>query len=297
MHSHVADNSTPAANQPRFQGGGTHNTVTRLIKLAGSVIYFLGITIWRKAQQLQGKPIPGSLVVLCYHAIPQRQRARFGRQMDLLQQYARPTRIDVETPMAVGEHYAAVTFDDAYQSAVENALPELRARNIPCTVFVVSHQPAHSPWWAGTDGYDREDKFVTEEQLANLPSELVTIGSHTMTHARLPALSEEMARQELFGSRQFLEQAIRREIRLFAFPHGAFSSALVTWCREAGYKRVFSTDPTTTVSNLPEYVTGRVAADATDWMLEFRLKVLGAYHWLAVAYKIKRRVRAKLKSC
>jgi peptidoglycan/xylan/chitin deacetylase (PgdA/CDA1 family) len=294
MRSHVVVGLNSAASQAEYRVAA-YKTVARFVKLVGSLIWHIGTVIWRTMRQLQGKPIPGSLVVLCYHAIPQNQRARFGRQMDLLRQYTKPTRADVETPLLAGERYAAVTFDDGYQSTVENALPELKARNIPCTLFVVSHLPGHSPWWSGTEGYDREDKFVTAEQLVNLPSELVTIGSHTMTHPNLAVLSEEMAKRELFESRQLLQQTLRREIRLFAFPHGAFNDALVTWCREAGYQRVFSGEPTMTFSNVPEYVTGRVIVDPTDWDLEFRLKVLGAYQWLPVAYGIKRKVRTMLQ--
>jgi hypothetical protein len=69
----------------------------------------------------------------------------------------------------------------------------------------------------------------------------------------------------------------------------------VTWCREAGYQRVFSIEPTVTVTKSAEYVTGRVVADSTDWTLEFRLKVLGAYRWLPAAYRIKRKLRVMLK--
>ena len=273
----------------------TYKEVDRRVKLVGSLVWHIGAVVRTKVRRLQGKPIPGSLVVLCYHAVPQNQRTRFGRQMDLLRQYATPTRADVDTPLLPGERYAAVTFDDGYQSTVENALPELKARNIPCTLFVVSHLPGHSPWWSGTEGYDREDKFTTAEQLVNLPGELVTIGSHTMTHPNLSALCEEMAKRELFESRQVLQEILHREITLLAFPHGAFNDVLVTWCREAGYQRVFSGEPTMTFSNLPEYVTGRVVADPTDGDLEFRLKVLGAYQWLTIVYRLKRKVHARLK--
>jgi peptidoglycan/xylan/chitin deacetylase (PgdA/CDA1 family) len=270
-------------------------TGIRLAKLAGSFACHVVTIISRQIRRLQVKPIPGTLVVLCYHAVPTRHRARFARQMDLLRQYARPTHADVQTPLHYGEHYAAVTFDDAYQSTVVNALPELKARNIPCTLFVVSHLPGHSPWWSGTEGYDREDKFVTTEQLSEMPKDLVTIGSHSMTHRSLPVLSEEMAKRELVESRQLLQQITLQEVELFAFPHGAFSNAVVNWCRETGYRRVFSIEPTMAVSNSPEYVTGRVIADPTDWELEFRLKVLGAYRWLPLIYRLKRKFRAVLE--
>jgi hypothetical protein len=66
-------------------------------------------------------------------------------------------------------------------------------------------------------------------------------------------------------------------------------------CREAGYQRVFSIEPTMTVSNSPEYVTGRVIADPTDWDCEFRLKVLGAYRWLPMVCRMNRKIRSILK--
>jgi hypothetical protein len=42
------------------------------------------------------------------------------------------------------------------------------------------------------------------------------------------------------------------------------------------------------------YVTGRVVADPTDWDCEFRLKVLGAYRWLPIIYRVKQKVFPRL---
>ena len=136
---------------------------------------------------------------------------------------------------------------------------------------------------------------MTAEQLQKLPSDLVAIGSHTMTHPCLPVLSEDDAKRELAGSRKNLEKILRREVRLFSFPHGAFNGQLINWCREAGYERVFTISPTMAFSDPREYVTGRVLADATDWNLEFCLKVLGAYRWLPHAFRWKHRILRGLK--
>ena len=44
---------------------------------------------------------------------------------------------------------AAITFDDAYAGAMENALPELISRGLPATVFVVSGARSEQTfWWA-----------------------------------------------------------------------------------------------------------------------------------------------------
>ena len=81
-----------------------------------------------------------------------------------------------------------------------------------------------------------------------------------------------------------------REIRLFSFPYGAENDRLVDLCREAGYERVFTILPRLALLDPQEYVTGRVVVDPTDWPLEFRLKLLGAYRWLPRAFAWKRKL-------
>jgi peptidoglycan/xylan/chitin deacetylase (PgdA/CDA1 family) len=216
--------------------------------------------------------------------------------MDLLLHLAKPLRGDVRITPLAGKHYAAITFDDAFQSVVANALPELKKRGIPSILFIVSGAVGLFPPWLSdqNNGCDSSERIMTAEQLRELPSDLVAIGSHTMTHPRLTSLCEEDAKREIAGSRKQLEGMLRRPVRLFSFPHGEFNESLVGWCREEGYDRVFTTLPTMAFSDSSEYVTGRVWADPTDWNLEFRLKVLGAYRWLPQAFVWKRKIRTVL---
>ena len=37
-----------------------------------------------------------------------------------------------------------------------------------------------------------------------------------------------------------------------------------------------------------EFVVGRVATDPGDWPIEFRLKLMGAYRWIAFAHAFTR---------
>src|SRR5271157_2470642 len=131
---------------------------------------------------------------------------------------------------------------------------------------------------------------MSTDQLRKLPSDLVTVGSHTMTHPILLSLNEEDVRRELSGSRAQLEKILNKEIKLFSFPHGAFNAKLIEWCREAGYERVFTILPTLAFSDPQEFVSGRVSVEPTDWPLEFRLKLLGAYRWLPLAFALKRKI-------
>ncbi len=264
-----------------------YKMLVRIMAFAGSFVYYACASTRRTIRRAAGKPLPATITVLCYHAVAAKHRKRFARQLDWVQSHARAVRPDAEFPIASG-HHIAITFDDGYQSVVENAFPELKLRNIPCAMFVVSHQLGQSPWWSGTEGFDSDDKFLIPEQLLNVPSDLVTIGSHTMTHPDLTAVPQSQARREIWDSRDALQRCLHRPVQLMAFPHGRYNETLVGWCRDAGYERVFSSEPTS--FNSSTYVVGRVMVDPSDWAFEFRLKASGAYEWLPVAFRIKRKM-------
>jgi peptidoglycan/xylan/chitin deacetylase (PgdA/CDA1 family) len=266
----------------------------RLIKLIGSLVYFFLQTTLNAVRRAFGKPIPGTLVILCYHAIPRRHRSRFGKQMEVALTHAAPARLEGRIQLRPGDRRVAITFDDAYQSTLQNALPELEQRRIPCTIFVISHMAGQTPWWAGSSGYDPEEQFATLDQLASLPEEWVTIGSHTMTHPDLAELSSESLKNELAHSRELLEERLDREVSLLAFPHGFFNKKVVEFSRAAGYSNAFSIEPDVITASRSSFVIGRVIVDPTDWGIEFRLKLLGGYGWLATVYRMKRRFRSAL---
>jgi peptidoglycan/xylan/chitin deacetylase (PgdA/CDA1 family) len=224
----------------------------------------------------------GSCVILNYHSITADQREAFARQLDILCRCATPVRIDHEATSEPGKNTAAITFDDGFEDFLLQALPELRRRNIPSTVFVIVKAVGQE---FGTR--ERLDRVMSVQQLRDLPEDLVTIGSHTLTHPFLPETTTTDAYQEIVESRKQLEKMLDRPIELFSFPFGGFTPALVDICREAGYRRVFTTLPTLALNSPQEFVVGRVRADTTEWPLETRLKIAGAYRWLPLAFKLK----------
>lgn len=230
----------------------------------------------------------GRCVVLYYHAVTPQLRRRFARQLDDMLQFSQPIPLDRLPRFERGERYVAVTFDDGLCCVIENAIPELERRAIPSTHFIVAGVLGSHPAWATrpTDDFAAHERVASAAQLIGL-SALVTIGSHTLTHPLLTATREAVARRELLDSRRILESLLGKRITLFSFPYGAFSPELVSWCLDAGYFRVFTTQPFLAFSDRHERVTGRVPASPADWRLEFRLKVLGAYRWLpyVVAFK------------
>jgi peptidoglycan/xylan/chitin deacetylase (PgdA/CDA1 family) len=116
-----------------------------------------------------------------------------------------------------------------------------------------------------------------------------------MTHPVLPQIDREKLAQEVEGSRAKLAKMLGREIKLLSFPYGAFNDDVVDACRKAGYERVFSVLPYFAFSEPQEFLTGRMGVCPTDWPIEFRLKVLGAYRWLPFMFDLKRKVLSRLR--
>ena len=234
------------------------------------------------------KPTP-TCVIVYYHSIPDSLSAEFARQMDVVQKTTTPIALEPRPNLSRGERYLSVTFDDGFENVIQNALPELEKRNIPATIFVtVGRCGQIASWWPAHTG-ESGQRIASVEMLLGLPR-TICIGSHALSHASLTDLKEDEARRELVDSRTELERLLARKVTTFSFPNGAFTEDMVDWCRDAGYRQVFTSLPRIAFQEKDEYVTGRVSVDPSDWPLEFRLKIAGAYRWLPYAIRNKRKI-------
>jgi peptidoglycan/xylan/chitin deacetylase (PgdA/CDA1 family) len=257
---------------------------TRLAKLAISALVGMGDTLRTGFAALAGHPPASRAVVLYYHAVNADERAQFARQMDQLKRWATPVSAGAEAELRPGVRYAAVTFDDGFVSVIENALPELEARRIPMTFFVPTGCFGQRPSWVkNPQARSYQQTVLTPEQLRRVSrNPWVVIGAHSITHPNFLTLDEVQARAELAQSKAELERVVGREVSLFSFPHGRCNARLIEWARDAGYRRVFTISPDWAYQAPGEYVTGRVAVEPSDWSVEFRLKLKGAFRWQAV---------------
>ena len=256
-----------------------------------SAAFLTGSAIWGWGRRLLGKGTPPRWTILYYHSIAPEHRLRFSKQMNLLRKFTTPLRItDCSSTRTETKCYSSVTFDDAFETVLDNALPELQKRQIPATIFVTTQvlgQPA--TWWPES-APEAHHTIMSAEQLTGLPVDLISIGSHTLTHPMLTSLSEPEARRELSVSKIELGKLLGRPISLFSFPYSDYNEKLLYWCRDAGYTHVFAgqTVPTDAVCNAQLVLRGRISVEPTDWTLEFCLKALGAYAWLPYAVSLKR---------
>jgi peptidoglycan/xylan/chitin deacetylase (PgdA/CDA1 family) len=267
-------------------------SLARLFNLAISALFGCAFELWATARRRLGGEKAGTCIVLYYHEVRSENRLRFARQMDMLLRYTQPVHADHVIPLSANKRYAAVTFDDGYLNVIENAIPELEKRRIPATLFIITDALGKLPNWLTDPNSDTaKQPVVSAGRLRELSPDLVTVGSHTRTHARLTDLQDADAKREIFESRRQLEEILGVAVRLFSFPFGAFNAKLIAFCKEGGYERVFTTKPSVAFRDPREFVTGRVSVEPTDWPLEFRLKLRGAYRWQVAARSLKSKVR------
>ncbi len=269
-------------------GRGEPEKPLRFLKLTISMVFHISDRITDLMRRFLGNAADGRCVVLYYHAVADWERKRFARQMDEVLRLARPVNAERIPRMEPGDLHVAVTFDDGFECVARNALPELITRGIPSVLFVPSAFLGGIPeWLRGTPHPDTRERVLSADAIRDLAQNpLVIIGSHCRTHRSLIKMGERDARQEIRESKTELEAMLGSKVRSISFPQGAYDSRHVEVAREAGYERLFSISPE--LSRGDERVIGRVRVDPGDWPIEFRLKVNGAYRWMAAASAIKR---------
>lgn len=215
---------------------------------------------------LGGRVVCSGRIILCYHGILPGQRERFKRQ---IQTISKRKLQNIE-----------LTFDDAFENLLDNALPELKRNGVRCTIFAVPGNWGQTPRWTIAPQHpEYNEKLMTAEQLSGISWDLIKIGSHTQTHPDLSKLPPEQVRWELIESKKNLEQMLDKAVEDLALPHGAYNREVLRIAQEAGYKRIYTLEPKF-AENQQVGVMGRFSMSPDVWLIEFYLTCAGAYSWL-----------------
>ena len=118
-----------------------------------------------------------------------------------------------------------LSIDDAYSSVYEKAWPLLREANIPFTLFI------------STDVVDRQATgYMSWDQIRELKSSGVTIGSQTKSHKHLPLISIEDAKHEIDKANVRIKSELGLRPELFAYPYGEYNSSVRELIIDRGFK-------------------------------------------------------------
>ena len=244
----------------------------------------------RGARRSRRRLSTGSALVLAYHAVsdlgddPLRRWGvspeRFAEQLDGLAR-AGWTFIDLEALLRamrgeerLPEKALLVTFDDAFADLLSDGCPVLEERDVPALVFAVAGLLGGVNEWSRSDGKRRP--LLDAGGLRAVAQRGVEVGSHGMTHARLPEVSAEELERELRASADALEGLGLPRPRAFAYPYGEWSPEVAKHAHDAGYEAAFAIDPGRVERLSNRYALPRIEVLDTDTSATLRVKIATA---------------------
>ena len=142
-----------------------------------------------------------------------------------------------------------LSFDDGAVELYRELYPILEEQKVPATLFIPSgivEGDGLFPWVhprksQGNPQHGRHAVTVEELRImARIPG--VTIGSHTVTHSKLPWCDEQKLNQELGESKRTLESWLQRPVSVFSYPNGDFDARSAEYLAGHGYRIAVTTE-------------------------------------------------------
>jgi peptidoglycan/xylan/chitin deacetylase (PgdA/CDA1 family) len=182
----------------------------------------------------------------------------------------------------------ALTFDDSYRDNLF-AARVLAEHGLPASFFLPTA-------YIGTDRVFPWDRHLPRlpnltwddvREMARLGFE---IGSHTVSHADLGAVSATEARHEIFDSKAAIEKEIGRPVRYLAYPFGDRDNFSPEWeplLGEAGYEGCLSAYGGFVYPGMTGWILPRHAAPDFHTNLNLEVHLTGGLQWV---YALKRKL-------
>jgi peptidoglycan/xylan/chitin deacetylase (PgdA/CDA1 family) len=220
--------------------------------------------------------------VVVYHAIGAIPRSapewngfirpdRFAAQMEYLAERRRV--VDLDALFEPGPPCVAITFDDAYRSVLEHAVPVLQRLALPATFFVPTK------WIGQRNTWDRPGDIVRELMTADELAELVRAGfaveSHGHAHIDYARAGPEATADDVRASVDTLAALLGRPPRYLAYPYGRASGAAAAEAARLGLRAAFTLDRPQDVAG--DFAVPRVSVVPADSRPLFALKTAGRY--------------------
>jgi hypothetical protein len=248
-----------------------------------------GVTLVRKVAKAAVLPFglprrrqEGDVVILLYHRVQAGDGEIslpfevFARQVATIAQRERVLTLD--EALRTDRGGVVVTFDDGFRDFHEHVLPILAGHHIPATLYLATGLVEDGP------------SALTWGQLAEATSTgLVTVGSHTHSHADLSRASVGEAEDEMRRSKDLIEDRLAAPCRHFAYPWAVGSAAAEHVARRLFDSAAKDAWRTNRRGAIDPHRLGRVPILCSDGTVFFRAKVAGMLDSEFVVYRLLRR--------
>jgi peptidoglycan/xylan/chitin deacetylase (PgdA/CDA1 family) len=158
---------------------------------------------------------------------------RFDRQLRWLRRRGlRGTSMRELLRSGPDRRLVGLTFDDGYADFVSHVMPVLARYGFTATVFVIAGALGGANTW---DHPGPRKFLMTADEVRYAAGAGIEIGSHSLTHQRLPDAGERVLADEVRGSRAILSELVGEDVDGFCYPYGAAGAREVDAVRAAGY--------------------------------------------------------------
>ena len=117
-----------------------------------------------------------------------------------------------EGKKAINKNSVIITFDDGYKNIYEYAYPILKKYNFPATIFIVAGFIGNSepfPWLKLNNNCNIKEWLpLSWEETLEMRQNVMSFGSHSMTHNQLSKLSEKEIVNEIKDSKLIIQSKL-----------------------------------------------------------------------------------------
>ena len=159
-----------------------------------------------------------------------------------------------------------LTFDDGHEDIYKNVFPILQKYNMRATVFIV------------TDHIGMKDYLTWDLIRALQAGGFMDFESHTMSYKILTTLKGDKLWNEIYGSKQAIEWALKKPAKFIAYPDGKYSVDAEDTSKECGFRAAFIEDYGLATNDSNNYVLTRipVLGSNSHTLLRFQLRLRGS---------------------
>lgn len=231
-----------------------------LIVILGEILRFSGIArlINHYNERIR---IPGCYILVYHRVTDEKDESvstsikNFSRQISFLGKYFSIITMEwlinsIKNREPLPSNSIVITFDDGYKDVFTNAYPILKEHNIPATVFITTDfiegkslydAPHLNPL---PRGERRQEDILSWEDILEMIDNNISIGSHTVSHPKLSALTDNEIEREVGESKDIIQRHINKEVVCFSYPYGGrdfFNERIKEMLKRNGYQCACST--------------------------------------------------------